>query len=139
MRFKLLPHSFKYIGLILFLLGGLPLFLMGFIEGFSGKPEDFILTQYISPSLESIMEIAGSLGILIYFLARDKHYDELHEQMRAQVLTIVVTVSVVLITLIHLVSPSTSIDAYGLVVGQMSLFLIIRFLVKQADKSPEPV
>ncbi len=136
-KLRLLPHYFKYLGLVLFMVRPPPPPPMGFVEGISGIPEGSILYKYISPTLESILEVVVSVGILLYFLAKDKYHDELHQQLRIQVLTLVFTVSVILITLIHVISPATDIDAYGVVLGQMFLFLLIRFLVKQADKSPE--
>ena len=138
-KLRLLPYSFKFIGLVLFVIGGIPLFLMGAYEGLTGVPEGSIEYSFLNLRLESIMEIAGSMGILLYFLAKDKHYDELYQRLRDQVLTLVFTISVVIITLVHVISPSTSLDAYGLVTMQMCLFLLIRFLVKQAHKSPEMI
>lgn len=86
MKFQFLPHYFKYIGLILYIIYFGTSCLDDIIAGFNMEPYDpdrmsFGLEQYLN---KKFIDFIGFAGILIYALAKDKVFDEYMIKLRLE-------------------------------------------------------
>lgn len=137
MKYQLLPHYFKFIGLALYLIAmlpdGIPSFIQGFnsgLEGYEG-PTMYVLDDrmlfgiFIPKSLIVLFNTISIIGIIIYALSKDKVFDEFMQKLRFESIQIVFFLSVLVILLMYIINPDIRFDAYNLLQIQLIAFLII--------------
>ncbi|MEL6562142.1 MAG: hypothetical protein AAFQ94_28410 [Bacteroidota bacterium] len=125
----LLPNYFKRIGLIFFLIGFLPSFARGFIDGFTGQynPDD-VLPYGIDVILKSISYI----GITFYFLAKEKVFDELFQQLRSDAIHTTFVISAMVMTIVSIGQIKVKWSVDWVIMLQMATFLIIFYFKKKS-------
>ena len=134
----LLPYYFKKIGLLLFLVGFVPAFGIGFVEGFidgfTGNTGDRI---NIPISLESIFAAISYVGIVCYFLAKEKIFDELFQQMRADAINTTFVLSALVMTIISIGRFDVKWAVDSVILLQMAVFLIIFYFKRRSNMPKE--
>jgi len=136
MRKRLLPHRFKTVGLILFIIGILPSLIAGFIEGYTGTEgyyENLESTKVIGRyNIIWLFDMLSYVGLFLYALSKEKVYDEFFERIRMEAFEIVFLLSLVLIFIIFVFKGEFPIDATTLFHLQIIGFLIIKWYKKRS-------
>ena len=136
---KLLPHYFKWIGLIVFF-GGLTLSLIGsigsddFIEGMEmarGEPIEVEMEPLFSKALVHVFNVALIVGLLLYILAKNKREDEMMQKIRYESAFIALVLSLAIILIIYVFKPEYRIYPSDLLSLQMIAYLIIRVTMRK--------
>nr|WP_319998041.1 hypothetical protein [uncultured Draconibacterium sp.] len=136
---KLLPHYFKWIGLVVFF-GGLTLSLIGsigsedFIEGMEmarGEPIEVAMEPLFSASLVHVFDVALIVGLLVYILAKNKREDEMMQKIRNESAFIALILSLAIILIIYVFKPEYRIYPSDLLSLQMIAYLIIRVTMRK--------
>jgi hypothetical protein len=136
---KLLPHTFKWIGVCLFLIGMLVGLIdngrQEFISGADAGRGDGVKTEFVRLLPEIVSQVAEYvqlLGLLIYILAKNKREDEFAQKLRYESAFIVLVISVLLILIVYIVNPEVRIEPSFLISTQMILYLIVRLFKRQS-------
>jgi len=126
MNIQVLPHIFKKIGLFLFIAYPVGHFLSGFFYPFQSNEETDLLHPYLAESLE----IGALIGVIIYFISKEKVEDELVKRIRLESMSIAFLLSIG--TLLLLSITSINIDVVIMFLIQLTLFLIIYHYQKRS-------
>lgn len=139
---KLLPHYFKWIGLVLFFAG----FVTGafsvdarkaFVEGRNAaidNPDKKIElnTDWGLPKrVGHIADFVSIAGLLIYVLAKQKREDELMQKLRYESAFLVMVITLAIILLTYGFKSDFTIDPSGLLSLQMIGYLITRAIKRK--------
>ena len=134
MKIQLLPNVFKKIGLLFWIVGGIPDFVKGYTEGYKDGSSEVINNPLsISDQAHFYMTTISLVGIIIYALSKEKIEDEYMKKLRLESVTITFVLSVFFVlvgTLIKGIDYSYCADS--LVELQLLLFLIIFFFKKRS-------
>ena len=134
MKIQLLPNYFKWIGLVLFIGGGIPDFLRGWADGYNNSTGEEIMANPlpISEQVQYITSILSLVGIIIYALSKEKIEDEFIKVLRWESLStaFLITTGIVLVNVI-LKGRNDVIDADFLLEIQLILFLLIFYFKKR--------
>jgi hypothetical protein len=135
---KLLPHTFKWIGLTIYLLGVIVGFIdegrQEFIEGFNEGIIDDTKIEFVRLMPEMVSQVGNYailLGLLTYILSKNKREDEFIQKLRYESAFIVFVISILLILILHLIHPSLIIEAHTVLSAQMIFYLLIRMFKRQ--------
>jgi len=135
MKIQLLPNYFKWIGLVLFFVGGVP----SFFEGYTDGRNDYGTNQIENPfpfSEQTILiaAIISLLGLIIYVLSKEKIEDEYLNKLRWESAIASFFISFVIV-IINIVIYGTKdlIDAQFIMELQLLLYLIIFFFKKRGN------
>ena len=128
MNIQILPYIFKRIGLFLFILGPIGHFLMGFFDPFQSDDKSGFPVYW-----STLLSISSLLGIILYFISKEKVEDELVKKVRLESMSMAFLFSVSLLLLITIISfPSEyRINAELIFYLQLFLFLIIYYYKKR--------
>lgn len=134
--FRFLPYYFKWIGLSLFVLAGLPSWVRSFLIGFTGgasldDPVVFTLPDFYS---SQIFMIVSYLGLLIYALSKDKVFDEFLVRLRLESLYLVFFGTLIFILVRMIIGGDWEMSASYLFEAQVIFYLIINKVRKVAFK-----
>ena len=132
MTFQLLPHLFKKIGLILFLLAGLPAWSVAFMKGFAAGSGFETSNLDFLPSLltSHSFTIISYAGLLMYALSKDKVFDELMIKLRLESLYLVFFGTLVFIFIRILIGGDWEMSASYLFEAQVIFYLVINKIRK---------
>lgn len=139
---KLLPHYFKWIGIILFFAGFLVNSIddgrKSFMEGYTETQTEYIegSVEYdFQPVLpEKMMHISDFtmlIGLLFYILSKNKKEDEFMQKLRYESAFIVLALSILIILIVYIVDKDIRIEPSFLISTQMIFYLIIRSVKKK--------
>lgn len=146
---KLLPHYFKWIGLILFfsglVVGAIDDGRKGFIDGWNDgvdDPEDRIEISFervLPKKVSHIADFASMAGLLIYVLAKQKREDELMQKLRYESAFLVMVSTLSIILILYAFNSDLKVDPSSLLSLQMIAYLIVRalrrkFIIGQYDE-----
>ena len=131
---KLLPHAFKWIGIIVFFIGfGLGAIddgRQGFIEGYtrtSIESLDYDFKRILPEKVSQVADYILLFGLLIYVLSKNKRDDEFSKQLRYEVAYIVFVVTVGFIFILSIIIPELRLEPTTFIGAQMALYLILRY------------
>jgi len=138
---KLLPHYFKWIGLIIFFVG-LTVNIIddgrrGFIEGYNDAiddPSERIETEFhpVFPDrVTHFSDIALLIGLLIYILAKNKMEDEFMQKLRYESAFLVMVLSLFIVLIIYLFNENFKIDPSTFLSLQMIGYLLVRLFKRK--------
>ena len=137
MKIQLLPNYFKWIGLLMFILGGVP----DFIEGYNGYSHGACegcnhdtITSPFSEQTAFILSIISLLGIIVYSISKEKIEDEFIKILRWESITTTFVLSVIFIlgqTILY--GRENTPFASTLLEYQMLIYLIIFFFKKRSN------
>ncbi len=131
---KLLPHYFKWIGLVIFL-GGLFLGLIGgigskdFIEGMEiawGESVECEIQPFFPEKVLHVLDFTMLIGLLLYILSKNKTEDEFAQKLRYESAFIVLALSILIILVVYILRPDIKIEPSFLISSQMFFYLILR-------------
>jgi len=133
MKIQLLPNYFKWIGLLMFIAGGVPEFIEGYNSYECKNCDNSTIPQFFSEQTAFILSVISLLGMIVYALSREKIEDEFIKVLRWQsaTLTFVLTVIIMLITL-FVYKKADVLTAYNILEIQLYLYLIIFFFKKRS-------
>jgi len=123
MNIQVLPHVFKKFSLILFIVGIMIPMTYGFLNPFN--PED------MPEKYSTLMNSAFLLGIIIYFLSKERIEDELVKKLRSDAFSITFLLSAILL-LVEYIFSSGHTYATTFLALQIIIFLIIFYLKKRS-------
>lgn len=134
---KLLPHYFKWIGLVLFFAGFItgafsPEARKAFVEGWnagadnSDKRIELNTDRGLPQNVSHIADFVSIAGLLIYVLAKQKREDELMQKLRYESAFLVMVITLAIILLIYGFKSDFTVDPSVLLSLQMIGYLIIR-------------
>ena len=138
MKNQFLPNYFKWIGLLMFIVGGVPDFIRGWNEGYGEGAcngcDEADIPFIFSEQTAFILSVISLLGMIIYSVSREKIEDEFTKVLRWEsiTLTFVLTVVLMLITLL-IYKKSDIFTAYNVLEIQLYLYLIIFFFKKRSN------
>ena len=131
MNVQVLPHIFKKIGLFLFLTGISIPFLAGVLNPFEDNETISLTNTY-----RYLLEAGFLLGIVFYFLSKEKIEDELVKKLRSEAFSLTFLLSAASLLVIHSFGDSESlvsnINATALISLQILIFLIIFYFKKRS-------
>ena len=135
MKNQFLPNYFKWIGLLMFIVGGVPEFIEGYNDA---TPCDNCVHDTInSPFSEQtafILSVISLLGMIIYAVSREKIEDEFIKMLRWQSATLAFVITAVLMLITLLIYRKADIlTAYNILEIQLYLYLIIFFFKKRSN------
>jgi hypothetical protein len=95
MNVQVFPNWGKKAGLFIFLIGAVVSFILGYHEG--AYPSE---SPLLTPNQRDIFELLTLVGMLIYFLSKEKVEDDFIQKIRldSYQLTIVICISLLLLT-----------------------------------------
>ena len=136
---KLLPHYFKWIGLVFFLIGFIVSMIddgrHGFIDGWNearSSGEDEILYIRIMPEfISKLADYATMLGLLLYILSKNRMEDELSQKLRYESAFFVLVITIIGVLVLYIINHDTNIDPSYLLSIQMLFYLAIKFFRKR--------
>ncbi len=130
---KLLPHAFKWIGLVVFLLGfifgAIDDGRQGFMEGYNetvNDPVEYNFEPILPERVSYFADYTLLFGLLIYILSKNKIEDEFAQKIRFEsaFLCLILTIAIVLI--IDIINPEFELSPSTFLAMQMFAYLIIR-------------
>lgn len=127
MKTQLLPHYFRKLGLAVFAIGAFPASAPGFMDGFTGRPEQ----QLLSKQTAHILEIIAIAGIVIYAFSKEKVYDELLQRLRLEAIKLTFVASMAVIILAYIFFPDFRINPSYLINLQVFCFIGIYYCKKE--------
>ena len=127
MKFQFLPHYYKYVGLILYLLYAVLSLQDDFMAGLHGLPHDPYAMSFGLESMlnKKLFDVVGLVGILIYALSKDKVFDEYMIKMRLESMYIVFFGTMLFILLRIIVNNDWKMSAGYLFEAQIIGFLLL--------------
>lgn len=140
---KLLPHYFKWIGIILFFLGMLTSAIddgrEGFIEGYNASARNHNHIEQIEVKIERVFpeevshiaDFVSIFGLLIYVLAKQKREDELMQKLRYESAFLVMVLTLAIILIVYGFNSDLKVDPSALLSLQMIAYLIVRALKRK--------
>lgn len=137
---KLLPHFFKWIGLLTFFIGFMVTAIddgrEDFLEGYCSaahieKPEDVNIQRVFPEKTMHIADVALLIGLLLYILAKNKREDEFFRQLRYESAFLVMVLSIVIILLVYIFNRGFKLGASDFLSMQMIGYLIVRALKRK--------
>ncbi|MEM6318243.1 MAG: hypothetical protein AAF960_11280 [Bacteroidota bacterium] len=120
MNIQVLPHVFKKIGLFLFIAYPVGHFLLGFFDPIQEDGK-----SGFHPFWSEAIDVGALLGVIIYFISKEKVEDELIKQVRLESMSIAFLLSVGVLLLLSIALGGQSVDASLMFVLQLTLFLIL--------------
>lgn len=127
MNIQVLPNIFKKIGLFLFIAYPVGHFLLGIFDPYQ---EDGITG--FNPIWGNMLEIGALIGVIMYFISKEKVEDELVKRIRLESMSIAFLLSVSILLLISITSIGYSVDASLFFLLQLTLFLVIYHYQKRS-------
>ena len=135
---KLLPHTFKWIGLALFFLGfifnsideGRRDFMIGYNDSVN-EPVEYVFKPVLPEKVMHISDVMMLIGLLVYILAKNKREDEFAQKLRYESAFIVLVLTILVILVWYILVPDFKIQPSTLISLQMIFYLIIRLIKKQ--------
>ena len=138
---KLLPHYFKWIGIILFFLGmitagiddGREDFIEGWNAGAGNHTEkiDITIKRVFPEEVSHIADFVSIFGLLIYVLSKQKREDELMQKLRFESAFLVMVLTLAVILILYGFNSDLKVDPSTLLSLQMIAYLIVRALKRQ--------
>lgn len=130
---KLLPYTFKKIGLILFIIGFATSMIddgrMGFIEGMKSNDysnKNLSITQRIMPAeVSKVADYFSLLGLLLVLLSNNKKEDEFTQQLRYESGYITLVISTAIILILYIINYELSIEPSAFLACLMILYFIV--------------
>lgn len=136
MKIQLLPNYFKWIGLLMFFVGGVPSFMKGWNEGYSEGAGDTSANFPYTFSEQTLLisALIGLLGMIIYALSREKIEDEFIKILRWQSVTIAFVISIIIVIIDMLLHGTKDIiDGQYLTELQLLIYLIVFYFKKRSN------
>lgn len=127
MNIQILPHIFKKIGLFLFIAYPVGHFLLGFFNPFHSNEEGGF--QFL---LGDFLEIGALIGVIIYFISKEKVEDELIKRIRLESMSIAFLISVIILLFLSIGRLINQVDASLMFLLQLTLFLVIYHYQKRS-------
>jgi len=138
MKIQLLPNYFKWIGLLMFIICGVPDFIEGWNRGYSDGAcngcDDHNIVSPFSEQTAFILSIISLLGMIVYSLSKEKIEDEFIKILRWESITMTFILSVIFILIqTILYGRENTPFAISLLEYQMLVYLIIFFFKKRSN------
>lgn len=127
MNIQVLPHIFKKIGLFLFIAYPVGHALLGFFDPFQENDK-----TGFHPFWGHALEIGALIGVIVYFISKEKVEDELVKRIRLESMSIAFLLSVGALLLMSITSIGNSVDAALMFLLQLTLFLVIYHYQKRS-------
>ena len=127
---KLLPHYFKWIGIIIVTLGfifGIDDFISGFMDGLTGKPYT-LPEKILQPIYSQISDYFLLVGLLVVILSKSKKEDEYVLKLRYESAFIVLIATIVVFIVVYGFNPDFKIQPGIFILIQMLAYLIVRYV-----------
>jgi len=133
MNIQVLPHIFKQIGLLLFMIGYVIPFLTGALIALFGLEDFHGILMQLNP-WGSILNICALIGIIMYLISKEKVEDELMEKVRLESMSVAFLLSVFVLLFIIIVNYSSDyrVRAASMFYFQLILFLFIYHYKKRS-------
>jgi hypothetical protein len=135
---KLLPHAFKWIGLILFFLGfvfnSIDEGRRDFMKGYNStvkEPVEYVFNPVLPEDIMHISDFTMLIGLLVYILSKNKREDEFAQKLRYESAFMVLVLTIIVILVWYIFVPDFKIEPSTLISTQMIFYLIIRSIKKQ--------
>ncbi|WP_428236327.1 hypothetical protein [Gracilimonas sp.] len=145
MTFQFLPNYFKKVGLLIFVVAGIPSMKKGFVEGYkdaqgiatSDAFQAFNLFSItITEPIYNSLAIIGVAGLLMYLFSKDRVMDEFLVRLRLEAVQLTFIISALFIFTVLIFKSHWKVSAIGVIEYQVVLFLIIN-KVKKVMARPE--
>lgn len=145
MTYQFLPNFFKKIGLLVFVVAGIPSMKKGFVEGYNdaqgiATPDAFLAFNFFSITITepiyNSLAIIGVAGLLMYLFSKDRLMDEFLVRLRLEAVQLTFIISALFIFAVLIFKVSWTVSAMGVIEYQVVLFLIIN-KVKKLITRPE--
>lgn len=139
MTLQFLPNYFKKIGILIFVVAGIPSMKKGYTEGYNqargiSSPEGFevfsVFGLTITEPVYNMASIIGVVGLLLYLFSREKLMDEFLVRLRLESIQITFILTALFLFLMLFFEHDRRISAVGLIEYQVVLFLIINTVRK---------
>lgn len=134
MSVQFLPNYFKKVGILLFIVAGIPAMKKGFIEGRNAAdgipaPESFevfsLFGYIITEPIYNLFSLLGVAGLLIYFFSKEKLMDEYLVRLRLESVQLTFILTAIFLFVWLFFDHNRSISAVGLIEYQVVIFLVI--------------
>jgi hypothetical protein len=134
MSFQFLPNYFKKIGLLIFVVAGIPSMKKGFVDGWNASdgipaPETFeaftLVGMTITEPFYNILSVIGVVGLFIYLFSKEKLMDEFLTKLRLEAVQLTFIITALFMFFMMIFNSGFKVSALGLIEYQVVLFLII--------------
>lgn len=129
MKTQILPNWCKKLGLVVFLSGSIPMFILGYMDGI----EESMIDLYVRYPYARYAEFLELIGILIYFLSKEKIEDDYIQKLRLESYQITVILGLSLLLLLSVFFENTNVNSKNVVEFFLIVFLLVFYSKKRAE------
>ncbi len=131
MNIQVLPNYAKKAGLLLYIIGAAPSAYSGFIAGINAGSKSEIFN--FIPSRFSYFEVIMYIGILVYFLSKEKIEDDYINKLRLESFQLTAVIGVSITFIMYLFSHDLTTPINAVFETFLFIYLLVFYLKKRAD------